>query len=177
MEIDLETNQPEKRFVYSGTYAEINDDFNHKLATSIPYALKESSLRLLYKASPHEYRAYWMKTYYEAVEMNNAMEGVSEGARKLANCSVAFMTIVNLKSFKYAQQYMAMVMEGVERIKTFKMFEDLIVPEEFYDVLPEFPLNDPVAVFCYNFGDGLFMFVDALKPTFFMKIMYWSISR
>ena len=156
IEIDLQAGEKEQQFIYKGTYAELNRDFNHRLKSKkLPYHMDDELMKELYGMSPLEFRDFCMKDIKEVISYNNKRKDACRDAKELANRSYAMDVLESLKYPKYAQQCGAMLIEGISREASFARYDDYSLPEGYYDVLTEFPLNDPFSIYCFNFSHSI----------------------
>lgn len=146
-----------KQFVFSGQYATINNEWcQPELIKKIqPVYFDENLLDSISGISAYEFKKRCIEQYKQCVVHNNAQLQFSEDTRTLANLSCAFDCLHNLQTTHYCLQTAYQKKKNITREQAFAAFSDIHLPDNFHDYLKEFPVNHPLALYCYNYRNVL----------------------
>ena len=147
------SNPPGKQFVFSGQYATINNEWcQPELITKIPPVYSDGDLLdSIVGISANEFKKRCINQYKRYVTHNNAQLQFSEDTRTLANLSCAFDCLENLQATHYCLQTAYQKKENITREQAFAAFLDVYLPDDFHNYLKDFPVNHPLALYCYNY--------------------------
>lgn len=101
--------------------------------------------------SANEFKKRCIDQYKQCVAHNNTKTQFSEDTRTLANLSCAFDCIENLNATRYCLQTAYQKKENITREQASTAFANFDFPANFYDFLKSFPVNHPLALYCYNY--------------------------
>lgn len=146
-------NQQGKQFIFSGQYATINNEWcQPELITNIPAVYSNgNTLDSIADISANEFKKRCIDQYKRFVAHNNSQKQFSEDTRTLANLSCAFDCLLNLQAARYCLQTAYQKKKSITREQAFAAFIDIHLPDDFYDFLKTFPVNHPLALYCYNY--------------------------
>ena len=146
-------NPQGKQFVFSGQYATINNEWcQPELITRIaPVYRNGDILDSIAGISANEFKKRCIDQYKQCVAHNNTKTQFSEDTRTLANLSCAFDCIENLNATRYCLQTAYQKKENITREQASTAFANFDFPANFYDFLKNFPVNHPLALYCYNY--------------------------
>ena len=147
------SNLPGKQFVYSGQYATINNEWcQPELITKIPPVYRDGDLLdSIAGISANEFKERCINQYKQYIAHNNTQSQFSEDTRTLANLSCAFDCLENLQATHYCLQTAYQKKENITREQAFAAFLDIHLPDDFHNYLKDFPVNHPLALYCYNY--------------------------
>lgn len=147
------SNLPGKQFVYSGQYATINNEWcQPELITKIPPVYRDGDLLdSIAGISANEFKKRCINQYKQYIAHNNTQSQFSEDTRTLANLSCAFDCLENLQATHYCLQTAYQKKENITREQAFAAFLDIHLPDDFHNYLKDFPVNHPLALYCYNY--------------------------
>lgn len=152
--VTINLNNPKgKKFIFSGEYATINNEWcQPELITRIPPVYFDGDLLdSIVDFSPNEFKQYCIEQYKRCIAHNNAQLQFSEDTRTLANLSCAFDCLDNLQATHYSLQTAYQKKNNITREQAFGIFNDIHLPDHFHDYLKSFPVNHPLALYCYNY--------------------------
>lgn len=152
--VTINLNNPKgKKFIFSGEYATINNEWcQPELITRIPPVYFDGDLLdSIVDFSPNEFKQYCIEQYKRCIAHNNAQLQFSEDTRTLANLSCAFDCLDNLQATHYSLQTAYQKKNNITREQAFGVFNDIHLPDHFHDYLKSFPVNHPLALYCYNY--------------------------
>lgn len=135
----------------SGPHAEINNSFNFKLKRLSVNMFAPTTCDL----TPGQYKETCLQNLHKINTENNSLPDISTEAKKLMELTNAFECLDNLNSCKYAMIYSRMQKDSLQRMEAFGLYKDFRLPDNYFDFLKEIPLNDPVALLCYNFTSAI----------------------
>lgn len=167
-------NTSGKQFVFSGQHATINNEWcQPELMTRIPAIYSDGNmLDSIANISPNEFKERCINQYKGYVAHNNTQQQFSEDTRTLANLSCAFDCLLNLQAAHYCLQTAYQKKENITREQAFAAFLDTHLPDDFYDCLKSFPVNHPLALYCYNYRNVLMAFYNTRnEPLAFEKYL------
>lgn len=146
-------NTKGKKFIFSGEYATINNEWcQPELITRIPPVYFDGDLLdSIVDFSPNEFKQYCIDQYKRCIAHNDAQKQFSEDTRTLANLSCAFDCLDNLQATHYCLQTAYQKKNNITREQAFGVFNDIHLPDHFHDYLKSFPVNHPLALYCYNY--------------------------
>lgn len=147
------SNLPGKQFVYSGQYATINNEWcQPELITKIPPVYRDGDLLdSIAGISANEFKERCINQYKQYIAHNNTQSQFSEDTRTLANLSCAFDCLENLQATHYCLQTAYQKKENITREQAFAAFLDIHLSDDFHNYLKDFPVNHPLALYCYNY--------------------------
>ena len=162
---ELKKNPPGKQFVFSGQYATINNEWcQPELITKIPPVYSDGDLLdSIVGISANEFKKRCINQYKRYVTHNNAQLQFSEDTRTLANLSCAFDCLENLQATHYCLQTAYQKKENITREQAFAAFLDVYLPDDFHNYLKDFPVNHPLALYCYNYRNVVMDLYDTHK--------------
>lgn len=142
-----------KRFIFSGQYATINNEWcQPELIKRIPPVyLNGALLDSIADINANEFKKRCIDQYKQYVAHNNAQVQFSEDARTLANLTCAFDCLHNLETTHYCLQTAYQKKTNITVEQAFAAFSNINLPDNFYDYLKDFPVNHPLALYCYNY--------------------------
>ena len=151
------SNPPGKQFVFSDQYATINNEWcQPELITKIPPVYSDGDLLdSIVGISANEFKKRCINQYKRYVTHNNAQLQFSEDTRTLANLSCAFDCLENLYAARYYLQTAYQKKKNMTWEQASAAFADFDLPIGFYDFLKDFPVNHPLALYCYNYRKAL----------------------
>lgn len=152
--VTINLNNPKgKKFIFSGEYATINNEWcQPELITRIPPVYFDGDLLdSIVDFSPNEFKQYCIDQYKRCIAHNDAQKQFSEDTRTLANLSCAFDCLDNLQATHYCLQTAYQKKNNITREQAFGVFNDIHLPDHFHDYLKSFPVNHPLALYCYNY--------------------------
>lgn len=152
--VTINLNNPKgKKFIFSGEYATINNEWcQPELITRIPPVYFDGDLLdSIVDFSPNEFKQYCIEQYKRCIAHNNTQLQFSEDTRTLANLSCAFDCLDNLQATHYSLQTAYQKKNNITREQAFGVFNDIHLPDHFHDYLKSFPVNHPLALYCYNY--------------------------
>lgn len=152
--VTINLNNPKgKKFIFSGEYATINNEWcQPELITRIPPVYFDGDLQdSIVDFSPNEFKQYCIDQYKRCIAHNDAQKQFSEDTRTLANLSCAFDCLDNLQATHYCLQTAYQKKNNITREQAFGVFNDIHLPDHFHDYLKSFPVNHPLALYCYNY--------------------------
>lgn len=152
--VTINLNNPKgKKFIFSGEYATINNEWcQPELITRIPPVYFDGDLLdSIVDFSPNEFKQYCIDQYKRCIAHNDAQKKFSEDTRTLANLSCAFDCLDNLQATHYCLQTAYQKKNNITREQAFGVFNDIHLPDHFHDYLKSFPVNHPLALYCYNY--------------------------
>lgn len=155
------SNPPGKQFVFSGQYATINNEWcQPELKTKIPPAYRDGNLLdSIAGISANEFKERCINQYKQYVAHNNKQLQFSEDTRTLANLSCAFDCLENLQTTHYCLQTAHQKKENITQEQAFAAFLDIHLPDDFHNYLKDFPVNHPLALYCYNYRNVITSFL------------------
>lgn len=155
------SNPPGKQFVFSGQYATINNEWcQPELKTKISPAYRDDNLLdSIAGISANEFKERCINQYKQYVAHNNKQLQFSEDTRTLANLSCAFDCLENLQTTHYCLQTAHQKKENITREQAFAAFLDIHLPDDFHNYLKDFPVNHPLALYCYNYRNVITSFL------------------
>lgn len=155
------SNPPGKQFVFSGQYATINNEWcQPELKTKIPPAYRDGNLLdSIAGISANEFKERCINQYKQYVAHNNKQLQFSEDTRTLANLSCAFDCLENLQTTHYCLQTAHQKKENITQEQAFAAFLDIHLPDDFHNYLKDFPVNHPLALYCYNYRNVITNFL------------------
>lgn len=147
------SNPQGKQFVFSGQYATINNEWcQPELITKISPVYSDGDLLdSIIGISANEFKKRCIDQYKRYVTHNNTQLQFCEDTRTLANLSCAFDCIENLYATRYCLQTAYQKKKNITREQAFAAFADFDFPVGFYAFLKSFPVNHPLALYCYNY--------------------------
>lgn len=157
--VSINLNAPQgKQFIFSGQYASINNEWcQPELITRItPIYRDEKMLDSIADIDANEYKKRCIDQYKRYTKHNNAQLQFSEDARTLANLTCAFDCLENLQTAHYCLQTAYQKKNNITREKAFGVFYDILLPDDFHDYLKDFPVNHPLAFYCYNYRNVVY---------------------
>lgn len=159
------SNPPGKQFVFSGQYATINNEWcQPELITKIPPVYSDGDLLdSIVGISANEFKKRCINQYKRYVTHNSAQLQFSEDTRTLANLSCAFDCLENLQATHYCLQTAYQKKENITREQAFAAFLDVYLPDDFHNYLKDFPVNHPLALYCYNYRNVVMDLYDTHK--------------
>ena len=113
--------------------------------------------------SANEFKKRCINQYKRYVTHNNAQLQFSEDTRTLANLSCAFDCLENLQATHYCLQTAYQKKENITREQAFAAFLDVYLPDDFHNYLKDFPVNHPLALYCYNYRNVVMDLYDTHK--------------
>lgn len=142
-----------KRFIFSGQYATINNEWcQPELIKRIPPVyLNGILLDSVADINTDGFKKRCIDQYKQYVAHNNAQVQFSEDARTLANLTCAFDCLHNLEATHYCLQTAYQKKTNITAEQAFAAFSNINLPDNFYDYLKDFPVNHPLALYCYNY--------------------------
>lgn len=152
--ITINLNNPKgKKFIFSGEHATINNEWcQPELITRIPPVYFDGDLLdTIVDFSPNEFKQYCIDQYKRCIAHNNAQLQFSENTRTLANLTCAFDCLQNLQATHYCLQTAYQKRNNCTREQAFAAFADIHLPDDFHYYLKDFPINHPLALYCYNY--------------------------
>lgn len=152
--VTINLNNPKgKKFIFSGEYATINNEWcQPELITRIPPVYFDGDLLdSIVDFSPNEFKQYCIDQYKRCIAHNDTQKQFSEDTRTLANLSCAFDCLDNLQATHYSLQTAYQKKNNITREQAFGVFNDIHLPDHFHDYLKSFPVNHPLALYCYNY--------------------------
>lgn len=154
--IDL-SNPQGKQLVFSGEHATINNEWcQPELIKSIPPVYTDGNLLdSIVNMSAYEFRELCINRYRQCVSHNNAQLQMSEDTRTLANLTCAFDCLLNLQVTHFCLQMAYQKKHNLTRDQAFAAFADIHLPDDFHDYLKDFPVNHPLALYCYNYRNAI----------------------
>ncbi|WP_417009652.1 TlpA family protein disulfide reductase [Bacteroides congonensis] len=154
-------NPPGKQFVFSGHYATINNEWcQPELITKIPPVyINGNLLDSIAGISANEFKKRCINQYKQYIAHNDAQLQFSEVTRTLANLSCAFDCLENLQATHYCLQTAYQKKENITREQAFAAFLDIHLPDDFHNYLKDFPVNHPLALYCYNYRNVITNFL------------------
>lgn len=162
------SNQPGERFVFSGQYSDFNNEWcQPELITKIPLIYKDGDLLdSIADISANDFKKRCIDRYKETVAHNNAQLQLNEDIRTIANLSCAFDCLHNLQATHYCLQTAYQKKKNITRDQAFAAFADIRLPNDYHDYLKDFPVNHPLALYCYNYRDVLMTFYKPYEDPF-----------
>lgn len=157
--VSINLNAPQgKQFVFSGQYASINNEWcQPELITKIPPIYSdEEMLDSIADIDANEFKKRCLDRYKRYTEHNNTQLQFSEDARTLANLTCAFDCLENLQTAHYCLQTAYQKKNNITREKAFGVFYDILLPDDFHNYLKDFPVNHPLAFYCYNYRNVVY---------------------
>lgn len=147
------SNPKGKQFAFSGQYATINNEWcQPELITKIPLVFNDGAmLDSIVGISANEFKKRCIDRYKRCVAHNNAQLQFSEDTRTLANLTCAFDCLENLQATHYCLQTAYQKKNNITREQAFAAFLDIHLPDDFHNYLNDFPVNHPLALYCYNY--------------------------
>lgn len=161
--VTINLNAPKgKQFIFRGQYATINNEWcQPDLITRIPAVYTNGALLdSIVGIDANEFKKRCIDQYKQCVAHNNAQQQFSEDTRTLANLSCAFDCLNNLEATHYCLQTAYQKKANITIEQAFAAFDDIYLPDDFYDYLTDFPINHPLALYCYNYNRALTTFCD-----------------
>lgn len=161
--VTINLNHPKgKQFVFGGTYATFNNEWSQpELIKRLVIAYKnDNKLDSIVDMDAYTYKASCLNEYRKAVAHNEAQKQFSEDTRTLANLSCAFDCLHNLQAAHYCLQTAYQKKNNKTWEQAYAAFLDTHLPDDFYDCLKEFPVNHPLALYCYAYRDVLLSFYN-----------------
>lgn len=77
----------------------------------------------------------------------------------------------NLQATHYCLQTAYQKKENITREQAFAAFLDVYLPDDFHNYLKDFPVNHPLALYCYNYRNVVMDLYDTHKdPLAYEKI-------
>lgn len=151
------SNPQGKQFVFSGQYATINNEWcQPELITKISPVYSDGDLLdSIIGISANEFKKRCIDQYKRYVAHNNTQLQFCEDTRTLANLSCAFDCMENLYATRYCLQTAYQKKKNITQEQAFAVFADFDFPVGFYDFLKSFPVNHPLALYCYNYRRGI----------------------
>ena len=159
------SNPQGKQFVFSGQYATINNEWcQPELITKIPPVYSNGDLLdSIAGIGANEFKKRCINQYKRYVMHNNAQLQFCEDTRTLANLSCAFDCLENLQATHYCLQTAYQKKKNITREQAFAAFLDVHLPDDFYNYLKDFPVNHPLALYCYNYRNAVMDLYDTHK--------------
>lgn len=147
------SNPQGKQFVFNGQYANINNEWQQpELIKKISPAFTDGSLLdSIVNISVNEFKNHCIDQYKQYITHNNAQLQFSEDTRTLANLTCAFDCLQNLQAAHYCMQTAYQKKNNITREQAFAAFADFHLPDDFHYYLNDFPVNHPLALYCYNY--------------------------
>lgn len=161
--VTINLNNPKsKQFIFGGPYATINNEWcQPDLITRIPAAYSNGALLdSIVGIDANEFKKHCINQYKQCIAHNNAQQQISEETRTLANLTCAFDCLSNLETPHYCLQTAYQKKTNITVEQAFAAFNDFHLPENFYDYFKDFPVNDPLALYCYNYSHALTTLCD-----------------
>lgn len=161
--VTINLNNPKgKKIIFSGEYATINNEWcQPELITRIPPVYFDGDLLdSIVDFSPNEFKQYCIDQYKRCIAHNNAQLQFSEDTRTLANLSCAFDCLQNLQATHYCLQTAYQKRNNSTREQAFAAFSDVHLPDDFHYYLKDFPINHPLALYCYNYRNAAMTLYD-----------------
>lgn len=151
------SNPQGKQFIFSGQYATINNEWcQPELIKRIPPVYLDGNLLdSIADISANEFKKRCIDQYKQYVAHNNAQSQFCEDTRTLANLICAFDCLHNLEATHYCLQTAYQKKNNITQEQAFAAFSDINLPDNFYDYLKDFPVNHPLALYCYNYYQAL----------------------
>lgn len=151
------SNPKGKQFVFSGQYATINNEWcQPELRTKIPPVYRDGDmLDSILGISANEFKKRCIDQYQQCIAHNNAQLQFSEDTRTLANLSCAFDCMENLYATRYCLQTAYQKKKNITWEQAVAAFADFDYPAGFYDFLKIFPVDHPLALYCYNYRNAI----------------------
>ena len=155
------SNPPGKQFIFSGQNATINNEWcQPELRKKIPPVYTNADLLdSIAGISANEFKKRCIDQYKQCVTHNNTQLQFSEATRTLANLSCAFDCLENLQATHYCLQTAHQQKENITREQAFATFLDIHLPDDFHNYLKDFPVNHPLALYCYNYRNAITNFL------------------
>ena len=146
------SNPQGKQFVFNGQYANINNEWQQpELIKKISPAFTDGSLLdSIANISVNEFKNHCIDQYKQYITHNNAQLQFSEDTRTLANLTCAFDCLQNLQTAHYCMQTAYQKKNNITREQAFAAFADFHLPDDFHYYLNDFPVNHPLALYCYQ---------------------------
>lgn len=148
-------NQPGKQFIYSGEYATINNELSQpELKQKSPAFAFYAGAKILDEIgtmNANQFKEYLIKEYNKDIAHNNAQQQFGEAARTLANLSCAYGYIEMLQAAPYILQMAYQKKNNATRNQAAAAFMNTPLPKDFYDCLNLFPVNHPMALYCFDY--------------------------
>lgn len=150
-------NPPGKQFIYGGEHATINNELEQpELKKGMPIIYRDGDrLDAIVDISANEFKRRCIDEYKKEVTHNDAQQQFGESARTLANLMCAFACLHNLQATRHCLQTAHQKKHNLSREQAFAAFRNLRLPDDYYDCLDSFPVNHPLALYCYNYRDAL----------------------
>lgn len=147
------SNKPGKQFIYSGEYAGVNNELSQpELKQSAPrFYAEEKRLDKIGSMNANQLKEYILSEYNKDIAHNNAQLQFSETARTLANLSCAYGYVENLQAAPYTIEIAYQKKNNITREQAAAALLDASLPDDFFDCLNQFPVNHPMALYCYNY--------------------------
>lgn len=175
---DKETNivinlakQPGKQFIYSGEYAAINNELNQpELRKQAPrFHAEEKRLDEIGHMNANQFKEYLIREYQKDIAHNNAQQQFSETARTLANLSCAYEYIEYLQEAFYIIERAYKKKNNITQEQATAALLNTPLPDDFFDCLNLFPVNHPMALYCYNYYKVAITFYETSTSPFRME--------
>lgn len=161
-------NKPGKQFCYSGEYAHLNNELSQpELITDMPIIYKDGKwLDAILGISANEFKERCINVYKSNVAHNDSMQQFSLNARTLANLTCAFKCLHNLQAAIYCLQTAHQKKNNLTREQATAVFLNTPLPNNYYDYLDSFPVNHPLALYCYYYRDAMMALYTTRRDVF-----------